>query len=733
MMRFRLSLLLALAAAAAHAQLPSDFRSEQVYLCPQTLEIPAGDSICVRGAVACLSTADGKPYSNYVYVELIDAHDSLLVRQKVSCKDGGLFSARLATDPLGDTGVYYLRAYTRLMLNFSNESLAVQPILVGRNFPKRESMVDDGVQCVVVPAGGTLSAGTLQSLTAYLTDYLGDPLPGHPLHLLTARGDTVASCHTSMSGMALFRFMPKLGEHYHVSFSDKGLHKEFRVPDAKTDMPKVQASLTGNKLRYEVLNVPEGLNPALNLFSYDRRNGLLHVHAPQRQGIIQLPESPELATLFLADRACQVVSECTALAVPKRAAVPVVADTVHAGEPISVTLPAGENASQRRLFVRLASNAERWSPRAERALVYESDFSSPIPFPSGYFDEGNRRRLEDLEAWIGTAHFKRFSLKDAVEKDTAVYVCQPEMVMHFEGCIDNDTRRQFRGGTLVAYNTANDLVYDAEIDNDGHFRIAVDDFSNGDEFFLQAINHKGKPVAAHLHLNDEVFPSTSLARHYSLKASRYADSAQVTFGDGDMRRHVLPNITVKARLRREQPKPTNKFYSTNYADREKIEQRNYLTLIDILRDMHGVVLSASESTTGSTIISLQTTRGASTLGGGSLPIILDGTKLPNEMITNTLEMSASDIEEVELLRPWQTLAYAQGCIGGAIMVKTRKSASPGEVPSKGTFYLPQGLSLATFGAQPLPKADREGTCRLLIDVIEGHTVCSYERTLVVVP
>ena len=90
----------------AGAQLPHDFRSEQVALSPRQASCLPGDSVIVQGQVTCLAANRILPFSNYVYVELISPGDSVLVRQKVSCKDSGAFVTALPVDPLG--GLEYI-------------------------------------------------------------------------------------------------------------------------------------------------------------------------------------------------------------------------------------------------------------------------------------------------------------------------------------------------------------------------------------------------------------------------------------------------------------------------------------------------------------------------------------------------------------------------------------------------------------------------------------------------
>ncbi len=98
-MRILSALILSAICFALSAQLPSDMRSEQVYLSVQSSEVEAGDSINLQGLVACASNQGMKPYSRYVYVELIGFdNDSVLVRQKVACNASGQFATKVATD-----------------------------------------------------------------------------------------------------------------------------------------------------------------------------------------------------------------------------------------------------------------------------------------------------------------------------------------------------------------------------------------------------------------------------------------------------------------------------------------------------------------------------------------------------------------------------------------------------------------------------------------------------------
>lgn len=132
------------------AQLPHDFRSEQIFLGVAKTEWAPNDTIEANGIVTCLASGNIRPYSRYLYIELLDSSDSVMVRQKVGCDENGRFRAQIPTVSVAGVGVYYVRAYTNLMRNFSGENFALQPVLIGEAFPKREK--GNGVlRCSIYP------------------------------------------------------------------------------------------------------------------------------------------------------------------------------------------------------------------------------------------------------------------------------------------------------------------------------------------------------------------------------------------------------------------------------------------------------------------------------------------------------------------------------------------------------------------------------------------------------
>lgn len=704
------------------AQLPHDFRSEQIFLGVAKTEWAPNDTIEANGIVTCLASGNIRPYSRYLYIELLDSSDSVMVRQKVGCDENGRFRARIPTVSVVSVGVYYVRAYTNLMRNFSGENFALQPVLIGEAFPKREK--GNGVlRCAIYPEGGFLVEGQVQGIVASVTDYSGKAISGVKLSVVNDKGDTLCVGKTRTSGLANLKFVPLAARHYKLFVTDNGVTTSLEIPQAYPDRMKLQCAINGNKLMFEVLNA-NGSLPASRLYLYDKANGLVLIGKGRPSGIVPLGNRLGVTTVFLTDSVGNVLSESSLTSKYRMTELPSLPDTI-AADSIGAWLERIGSSDGKSVFARFATKNECWNQFAESELQYKSDYASPLSFPDGFFKENVKDRAADLQAWLSTARFSRFAIRDAIAKDTALYVYMPEMNMTIHGEV-SAVYSNAPDASLVAYNTESNNVYDATLDKDGRFRMAVDDFADGTSFFLQTMDKRSKPVDSKIILDNDSYPSVSPHEKYSLWQSEYAESKATV--NGMMQGGQLPDVVVKARVKRDEHLSTEKFYSYNYVGREKIEQYNYLYLVDILRGIPSVMVRYNPENSKNPW-QISSNRGMSTLNANSegLVILLDGSRVENEQKADVLQMSADEIETVELLRPWQALAYTWGAVDGAIKVMTR-GADKSKVRSKGIFYTPFGLSVVKGN----PKATvTPGKYRLLIDVVSPTGITSFERDVVV--
>ena len=340
-----------------------------------------------------------------------------------------------------------------------------------------------------------------------------------------------------------------------------------------------------------------------------------------------------------------------------------------------------------------------WIGEADEMAAHGELYSSQ-PFPHEV-DSAKRQRA--VGAWLATARFTRFSLSDILQgKFRYRYPFEDKMI--FGGHVSQESGKHLTGGTLVAYNTETDKVYEADIDSAGHFLIAVDDFPSGTRFYLQAHDSKGKTGPFSYALDDEVYPPVvnPLRKRIAARLSAH-DSIYYDTKDSIRRLDLLgwqfslPEIVVKNRVLKEEERHTERFYQNDYKGRSEIQKKNYLSLLQILQDMPGIRVMRENATNvdgaglsiNSTGLQIRPTRVNSTLAGAEIPVLLDGLRVE---LNSILHMPVEEIESVEYLKAWQALAYVAGAIDGAISIRTREKGNPASIRSKGCFVTPLGLT-----------------------------------------
>lgn len=699
-------------AAMAGVRLPHDYRSEQIFLCPNNHYYHTGDTIWLQGVVTCNSTPTLLPYSRYVIIELITP-DTIISRIETELDSLGRFCTVMPTDIRLPNGTYLLRAYTQLMRSFSPKNFAFQPITIAENYIEKVRDTDDTIICRAFPWGGSLASGMVQHITVWLCDKSGIALPGKELALKGSDGSTIDLRTTSANGLAVFSFVPEKGSEYSLystsSYSAEPL-AEFKTDDSK---PKIQCFIRERKVSFSTSNthaLPEGYR----MYGYDCKNGLTKIDAKASHGTFVLGSKPNLFTIFLTDSLNRVLSESSAIGIPELQYSVNAPHTVAVGDSI---VPVIEGLSDGAIVVtRLMSGSISTVEDAASAINISSQLSSSIPMPSAYVSYLNGEKFyNDVTAWLATANFSRFSLPDAIERDSLIYTHLPKLQMSISGNAYLKSGYSLADGSLVVYNTETNDVADATFNKMGDFDIALNNFYGNTRFYFQATDRKELAVKAVFQFPDQTYPAITLPK-------------QLQFAVSDSMLHLehnaleLPELTVKAYTKKETNIPTNKFYSVRYKDREEIERRRYVTLRDILRNLVGVRLVNDE---------LVSTRGVATLSGSAhVSLMVDNDLFKNGVndFKMMLDMSANNIESVEYMPPWKALAYASDAFNGVVHIRTRDShIQPPE--TRGSYFTFTGLAPSLPISAPI--ATKAGNFTLVIDVISPQGIGTFYQDIVV--
>lgn len=267
----------------------------------------------------------------------------------------------------------------------------------------------------------------------------------------------------------------------------------------------------------------------------------------------------------------------------------------------------------------------------------------------------------------------------------------PEQMMTIGGNVKTEQGKTFKkGGKIIAFSHQTGAIYEYDIDTNGNFLFAIDDFKEGDVYFLQAYNKKGKSYFYDIDIPEETFPGISLP------AIRWKDRQQTVWNDlstmklDTTRMHWIPEVQVEERLKKDDFY-TPKFYKTNYLERDDLQKRNYVTFEQIIDAMPGVNIGYDEKMNKV----VYPTRGASVLSGESyVHFKVDGAWLHSYTV-DALEASVNvqDIATIEYIPGSRAYGiHGPQAFHGVILIKTRDGHEKEYIHSKGVRYQPLGLS-----------------------------------------
>ncbi len=239
-------LMLALSLVASAQTLPT----EKVFFASNRMSYQLGDTIQIAGWLTRCDNKIGAPYSRYLYMELTNGKDSILCRQKLVVDERGIFHAAMPIDFTAPYGIYFLRAYSKMMCNFSDTTIPTYPIEISKDGTATNN-AHGGSRCEVFPEGGRLTAGGIQNVSVFLTDDNGRPLQS-AFSLTNSNGTVLLSSATTSAGWQTFVIAPEQGERYYVKVGDSTNVKIYALPEIDNASPALRVSQGWGKFEFRI-------------------------------------------------------------------------------------------------------------------------------------------------------------------------------------------------------------------------------------------------------------------------------------------------------------------------------------------------------------------------------------------------------------------------------------------------------------------------------------------------
>lgn len=737
------------------------FRAEQIFLSPERESCMPGDTLQVNGQLLSTNLQDFYPYSRYLYLECIDQKDSLLLRQKVACDERGYFYTAVPTQFEWESNICYLRAYTRLMQNYSVKSFAVAPFLLGATHPDREEPAYE-IYSHFFPEGGRLLNGFQQSIVFQLTDDDGFPISATHSFLLDENNDTIKyNIPVSENGLGKIVFEPKIGKQYRLQAEYDGRFFTFPL-QVSEEGASLQAVINRNRLSCRILSNEK--ENQYRLFLYHTNKGLQEIpfHPEEKIAAVDLSDYPTgILSLFLMDKELNRLSErllwrekpeeiqtITNCLLPQTIVSP--QDTLN----YQLDIPSGSS-----FFIRIAKQHDLIATQAYSTFRLGGEILSTVRFP--WMDsqlQGNLNMV--LNDWLYTARFVLFSPETIIKKGID-FRYPIEDGLFLAGTAWKGKDKPFGAGLIDAQNKEDLSFYTGEIDEEGHFTLPVDNYPNGTRFLLKGKNDKGKTVNCSFTLVKETYPEIVISNPVFTRTRLQTDiilgdtAIRYSIDENQQRVYHIDNITVQSRKHisaNEMNRTPNNFIG------EEILQKwpgksvrtllNNFTAIRITKSgtgsgeglLHQYILKAQDQQKvsdqemtkeyGETTITWRATGRYSFLNGDvtALNVVVNGEVIFSD-INHILEWTAGNIKSIELIRPTDSRCTIYGTTNGAILIETLKETRMYEDDPQGETVYPFGLTVTDKQPeQHIQAPSQPGKYRLLIDVItDDRKIISFNK------
>ena len=572
-----------------HRQL-SVFPQEKIHLHTDKPFYIGGDTIWFRAYLVDAVSHVPFPASRYVYVELFNPLDTLVIRVKIR-KDDDAYYGYLAVPESLPEGDYTLRAYTYFMRSLDEQYFYTQTVRIGNTKNRLLCALpspDNGFDVSFFPEGGALLQGVVCRVAFKASKSNGQPANVEGL-VFDRSGTEVGQIKTDYMGMGSFMLLPNRGTTYHaVCTGDNGQTKRFELPAALEEGNVLSVNTSQKYIHVSVRKpVSDSRDNALYLLAHTRGIVQFVIQWDKDRSDIHLPvtQFPSgILHFVLFDTEMNPVSERFAF--------------VHNDDQAQVSFESDLNGFAARTLVnnRITLSDENGQPlmgsfsvsvTADQAvtvdstaniltrLLLTSDLSGNIENPAAYFKYDNRSAFA-LNLLMLTQRWRRYEVDKVAQGQLAHPTTALELGPEISGrvrrlLVDQPVEKQ-----LVTIASSNGDYFDvAETDSQGRFNFSIAEQPDS-ALFMVHINPKSGNQALQLLVDGETFPERTDhvpdeavvdEKSFEQYVSK-AEKAKKVSGEGDYAWDIdLQEVTVAAK----KPLPKSVFRDSYLIDEEEIK------------------------------------------------------------------------------------------------------------------------------------------------------------------
>lgn len=709
----RMALALTLSATSyAHAQNKAEtalqkfgesYPQEKIHLLLNKDYYVAGENLWFKSFV--FDGYNRSDISTSLFVELYDSSKKLLDKKMIPLLKGeGSGSFSLAATLKED--VYFIRAYTTWMTNFSEEYNYLRPITVYNPSSAQKLIENNDVPwtATVHPESGTFIDGIETKFAVRLHSVGKTPLnwkgyvsdnenPEMPIVTFKNFDQNVGS----------FLLKPQVGKKYQLTIEDeKGKKTSLDLPMASSSGLHLQVESTDTSVKYTLnsKNIPEENQPYKILGTIN--NTLVYKAIIRKLSDSQSASIPTeklvngILRLTLFDNKENVIAERLCFVEPQTLPLkkPNITTDFNSKEKSANALTIGKDTNFDNYSVTVL-DAKSNSFEEENSLLstlwLTGDLSSSIDKPAQYFTKNNNPQA--LDALLISEKWKRFEWYSIISGNYPFIKNKPESYISYKGKVLSQGKPAANADLNLIFKMPDSGLKFHQIKTDNSGLFALDNLVFEDTMnFSYQLNTSDKAIAnstqiyfqpafSFIPLRKDL-PSTPMKLTERIQGEELPEKVAKSVSTVTFEKFINEKITdiEEVKIKGERKNKTKKlndalssplFKSMNEMVFDFVNDNNMIGGNNILQWLQGRVPGLQ--------ISSQGPNTTATMRGGNVDIFLDEMRVDASQISM---ISVSDVAMIKVIRGFFSGGFGGGG-NGAIAIYTKRGGITGSAPDNG--------------------------------------------------
>ena len=531
--------------------------AQRVYLATDKSVYINGESLWFKAFLINNISDKINSNSRFLFVDLVDDKDSV-VKTLILDAAGKQTDSRIILPNSIASGPYWLRAYTRQMLQSDPDHICLKPLYVFNlteesNLRQRAKIASNNTDTVAqvkfYPEGGNIITGATAAVAVHITNANGTPL--QVKGLIRDNYDAVMAAFTTDEyGLAKFDFEPSGHRQYRAVINWNGKEKSYPLPDfnfygGQVSVTKGSPDYMVRVLLGDSIYTKDALSYLL-VISKDKMvfasigRGLYQVAVPEKK----LPDG--IVTFYLFDAGFHPLSQRSIYVHDNSLQVKLTTDKqVYARhEKVTLNLLIQDNNQQPvASLVALSAIDSIFSDDTQKCPLYPADYTGKT-IDNIFLSEDpcltdNQR---DLLMMIRGNDYETLSkpVESPANDDN-------DSLLYIKGVVFNE-KKEPAADKIV--NLISKSIFSTDTtDREGRFRFPLDKYDDSTRFALKVTNLKGRPDNGSAVFDPIVYPKVKTPAFLkegtpvNTRKLRAYFNTYYTLDTDD--KHVLPHVYLK--------------------------------------------------------------------------------------------------------------------------------------------------------------------------------------------